>query len=162
MFRKHNNSTDQVSWMIIQDVKLKLAAQDIRVDDNSQTKSFFLSMEYALSVPTNSGAEMYLLRSGGDTVMITSGSLGEDLGGYGAKIRGNPGVCVFVVVWYSNDNYVLGHELRGVEVGMMADNYMGFSRVHFGMDSMTDVVLLNNSGRTPHWNVQYVYLETHC
>lgn len=111
--------------MMIQDVKLKLATQDIKVEDKPLTRFFFT----VWNVPYNFFIIVELrcisLRPEANTVMINKdGSLGDGFGGYGDTIRDTLGVCLCTVAGSDTSISVLGHELQGVVAGMKVVIFM--------------------------------------
>ncbi|XP_026459286.1 uncharacterized protein LOC113359944 [Papaver somniferum] len=158
LFKQTNLSTDKVCWLIIRDIQLKLASHDIVVDVIPFSRSFFHMWNVTCIFQLKVELRCTWVRPEGDTVMInTDGSLRLTMGCFGVIIRYGLGVCLIAFAGSSMVISVLGHELQGIEAGMLAAIHRGFKRSHFGLDSMAAVTLMNNTDPDPPRNVRYIW-----
>lgn len=158
IFTHQHSPTDQVSWLIIQDVKLKIAAYKIDVDDTSHSRYFFKHWNIPCIFNLRVELRCHWMRPEGDAIMInTDGSLRDGLGGYGSIIRDNPGSCLMAFAGPGMAISLIGIELPGVQIGLRDAVSRGFRRAHLCLDSQDAVVLLNSYDPDPPWNVLYIW-----
>ncbi|XP_026396164.1 uncharacterized protein LOC113290791 [Papaver somniferum] len=158
IFRAQNGSQDQVSLLIIKDVRFKMLATPLKENDNLNARVFMRrwSIDYAFVLPEIIFCTWMYPQF--DEVMInTNGSKTNSAGGFGAIIRDHEAGVIGAVSGEGPVISVFAHELQGVELGLTLALQKHCFHVHLGIDSMVVYNLLTCNDLEPPWTVLQIW-----
>ncbi|XP_026447428.1 uncharacterized protein LOC113347950 [Papaver somniferum] len=158
IFRSSFNYQDQVSLLIVQDVRFKLSDSKCKEEDNLNVMWFMSRWRVNCIFVQPETIDCTWLAPDPDEVMInTDGSKYDDAGSFGVILRDHTAEVVSAASGGSPPISVLVHELQGVELGLKMALSFEKLKVHIASDSMAVYNLLTNPEPEPPWNVLQIW-----
>ncbi|XP_026431629.1 uncharacterized protein LOC113328844 [Papaver somniferum] len=154
IFRSSFNSQDQVSLLIVQDVRFKVSAINCKEEDNSNVRWFMSRWRIdCLFFQPDTIECTWLAPATDETMTNTDGSMSDDAGSFGAILRDHTAEVISAASGSSPPISVLAHEIQGVELGLKMALKFDKLKIHIASDSMVVYNLLTNPTSEPPWNV---------
>ncbi|XP_026417267.1 uncharacterized protein LOC113312744 [Papaver somniferum] len=158
IFRSSFNSQDQVSLLIVQEVRYKMSASFCKEEDNVQSRWFMSRWRVDCLFTQPDFIECtWLAPETNETMINTDGSNSDDAGSFGAILRDHNAEVLSDASGDGPSISVLAHELQGVELGMKMAIQLDKFKVHIATDSMAVVNLFTNPEPDPPWNVIQIW-----
>ncbi|XP_026459010.1 uncharacterized protein LOC113359627 [Papaver somniferum] len=152
IFTSKDNSTDQVGFAIMEEVRITVISIKTPVKDSPAARSFVDKLRLNCEFFQVNGRFLPWLALDYDEIMVnTDGSKGENSGGCGAILSGKGGGVIAAAMGGGPPITADVHELHGVELGLNLAKVKNCRKIHITVNSMTIYNLLRKRVEKPPW-----------
>ncbi|OVA00235.1 hypothetical protein BVC80_23g39 [Macleaya cordata] len=157
-FTEKRNSTDSVLHQIIEVVRIKFLAQNIKVPDKDRNRSLFNKWSINVNFTLPRTIQYVWNKPLSDEFMInTAGSLSQSGAGYSDILRDHIGDAIAAVSGTSRPLSITIHELQGIEAGLLLASEYSISCICIASDSKVAVSYFSSKNKEVPWRATRVW-----